>query len=346
MVGIRESGRFMTVCASLAAVVGSAGVGLAAGSKAEARVEASQREAGALAASVLESQPTDDDGASGAEAGGASLEEIASKYRTGWNVQVEPLLWYWSPSGRIRLPATSGSGGASAGGFGDSGSRVKVAELNLDSPRFSPAGEVHLSIDRFRVSFSGAGYEINRDQSQADESFRLGASEVVAGDTLDVDFEFITAELTLGYNVWSKDFAADTDASRGLAAKPLVLRTYLLGGVRMYHTDISVRNVSAGTSADASEWFAEPILGARAEVEINEVFTIDLQLSGGYWADSDKSASSIDVAVGFMYRPHPNVGLQIGWRQVAFDLNDGEGVSEFEFDGRMAGVYGGIVLRF
>ena len=46
------------------------------------------------------------------------------------------------------------------------------------------------------------------------------------------------------------------------------------------------------------------------------------------------------------WRPHPNVGVQIGWRQVAYWLNDGEGEDEFEYNGRMAGIQGGLVIRF
>ncbi|MBX3387026.1 MAG: hypothetical protein KF768_10685 [Phycisphaeraceae bacterium] len=333
----------LAVSASVALVLAQSGHAL--GAEAGEGETGVRESAGRFASAVLDGQP----GVGSeerTETGGETIDTIAEKYLTTWKVQVEPLVWYWAPSGKVRLPATSGTGGASAGGFSDSGSRVKMADLNIDDPRVSPAGEVHFSIDRFRLTFSGAWYEIGRDQTQADQSFRLGSVEVSAGDTMDVDFEFFTSELTLGYNVWSKDFAADTEGSRREHATPLVLRTYLLGGVRMYHTEFKVRNLSTGGEAGASEWFAEPILGGRAEVEINEVFTMDLQLSGGYWADSDKTVSSIDVAVGFMYRPHPNVGIHLGWRQIAFDLNDGEGVNEFEYDGRLAGLYTGVVIRF
>lgn len=311
----------------------------------EAYLSARKRaEAAELVARVLAEPPAATRAAD--DSAEPTLDADADKYRTDWKIQIEPLMWYWSPAGKIRLPANSGTGAPSGGGFSDSGSRVKASELNIDTPRFSPAGEAHFSIDRFRVTLSGAAYEIDRDGTPADEAFRIGSVEVAAGDELDVSFQFATAELTLGYNVWSKDFAADTDAERAHLATPLVLRTYILGGARLYSTDIGVRNLANGASADASELFIEPVLGARAELEIAEAFTIDLQISAGYWADSDQSVSSVDIAVGFMYRPHPNVGLQLGWRQLAFDLSDGEGVDEFEFDGQMAGVYAGITLSF
>ncbi len=276
-----------------------------------------------------------------------TLESAAEKYLTKWTVQIEPLMAYWSPAGDIRLPARSGTGGASGGGFSNSGNLVKASTLNLDTPQFSPAGELHLSIDRFRITLSGAAYQIQRDGTPADEAFRIGSVQVDTGDELDVDFDFATVELTLGYNFYTIDFAGRTDPARqSPAAAPLLLRLYAIGGARMYSTDISVRNTANAGVAEASELFFEPIIGARAELEIYDHFVIDLQLSGGYWADSDRSASSIDVAVGFMYFPHPNVGLQVGWRQLAFNLSDGDGADEFEFRGTMAGLYTGIVIRF
>lgn len=266
--------------------------------------------------------------------------------KTAWTVQVEPFMWYASPSGDLRLPARSGTGGANGGGFPNSGNKVDIADLNLDTPRFSPAGEIHFSADRFRFTFSGAAYSLDRDETPADESFRIGSVEVAPGDPLDINFDFSTYEVSLGYCVWARDFMSHTDGSRRENATPLVLRTYVLGGVRMYDTDISVTNIASSDSANADHFFIEPMLGARAEIEIHEVFSIDLQLSGGYYSDSDQSSTSIDVAVGFTYRPHPNVGIQIGWRQIAYDLTDGDGLDEFEYSGRMAGLFTGLTLRF
>ena len=281
-----------------------------------------------------------------ADSAATTTDSFFDPRHTAWTVQIEPFVWFVAPSGDLRLPARSGTGGSTGGGFADSGDEVELASLNLDTPRLSPAGEMHISADRFRFTFSGAAYSISRDGTPADEAFRIGAVEVAVGEPLDVDFDFATYEVSLGYCVWAHDFFNDTNGARRANATPLVLRTYALGGVRMYDTDISVTNAATGSSAGSDEFFIEPIVGGRAELEINEVFSIDLQISAGYFSDSDKSSLSFDVAAGFVYRPIPNLGIQIGWRQIAFDLTDGEGLDEFEYSGRLAGLYTGITLRF
>lgn len=255
-------------------------------------------------------------------------------------------MWYVSPSGDLKLPARSGTGGQTAGGFSDSGNDVDIANLNLDTPRASPAGELHVSADRWRFSLSGASFDLHREQTPADDAFRIGASTVSVGDALDVNMEFTTVEFSVGYCVWGTDFGDAGDSGDSAFRTPLVLRTYVLAGARLYRTEFEVRNLDTGTSADADEFFFEPIVGGRAELEVNEVFSLDLQLSGGYFADSDQSVGSFDIIVGFMYAPTPHASVQIGWRQLAFDLSDGEDVDEFEFAGRLAGLYAGLTLRF
>lgn len=267
---------------------------------------------------------------------------------TRWTVQIEPLAWWVSPSGDVRLPARSGTGGPSGGGFADSGDKVDFASLNLDTPRLSPTGELHVSGGRWRFTFSGGSFSLERDDTPSEDAFRIGSVNVAAGDPLNVDFTFTTAELSVGYCVWGRDFFNDSlESGRpGDRVTPFEARVYVLGGVRGYETDLSVRNLASGEEADFDGFFAEPILGTRIELEINEVFTVDAQVSVGYYGDSDKSSASLDIAAGFMYYPHPNVGIQIGWRQVAYNLTDGEGLDEFEYTGRVAGLYAGFVVRF
>jgi len=50
--------------------------------------------------------------------------------------------------------------------------------------------------------------------------------------------------------------------------------------------------------------------------------------------------------VGVTWRPVRHVGVQVGYRQLAFDLEDGEGTDRFRFRGAMAGVFAGVTVRF
>jgi hypothetical protein len=259
-----------------------------------------------------------------------------------WSVQVEPSFWYVTPSGDVTLPASSGTGG-----FTTPGDSVPVGRLNLDSPRFEPAGEIHLSGGRWRMTFSGATFSLERDGAIADSSFRLGSVEVSPGDPMDVKMDFTTVELTGGYLIWGRVFSSGAHTQQPQKAVKSLARVYLMGGGRFYDVGFDfARTTAVQATAEADEFFGEPIVGVRAEVELARDFTLDVQVTGGGLPAGDSTSYSVDVQAGFLWRPHPNVGVQIGYRQLAYWLSDGEGEDEFEYDGRLAGLFAGLVIRF
>lgn len=260
-----------------------------------------------------------------------------------WTVQIEPSFWYVAPSGKVKLPANSGTGN-SASAPGDS---VKIERLNLDSPRFEPTGEVHFSGGRLRFTFSGATYSVERDDTTADSSFRLGSVNVASGDALDVKFDFSTVEVTGGYRVWGRDFCDADHTQSPLNAIGAVARLYVIGGGRFYNTSFEVTRLTRGiASAEADQFFGEPILGVRAEADLARNFTLDLQITAGGLPLGQTSSFSGDIQAGFHWRPFANVGFQFGYRQLAFWLSDGEDAEEFEYNGRLAGLYAGLEVRF
>jgi hypothetical protein len=273
-------------------------------------------------------------------------EELASILSPdpSWTVQIEPSFWYVSPSGKVKLPVNSGTGGA---GFTTPGDSVRVDDLNLDTPRFEPSGEIHLSSGRWRVTFSGADYSLDRHDTVADSSFRLGSVVVAPGDTLDVDFHLTTVELTAGYRVWGRVFSSPEFTEKPENAVESLARVYVIGGARIYDVGFDVARTSgAYASADADEFFGEPIVGIRIEADLARNFTLDAQVTGGGLPAGDTTSYSVDIQAGFQWRPHPNVGVQIGYRQLAYWLSDGSDEDEFSYDGRLAGLFAGLVIRF
>jgi hypothetical protein len=259
-----------------------------------------------------------------------------------WTVEILPSVWFVAPSGKLALPVNSGTGPA---GFTTAGDEVKVNDINLDSNRLSPSGELHLSSGRFRLTFQGADFELTRDRTFPDRAGRLGAVAFTRADALKIDFSFGTYEVTAGYRVWDRDFKA-AGSSTGYAVDAVV-GLYALAGVRMYDVDIDVQRLTGTFArAEASHFFAEPVVGARLEADFVEAFALELQLDAGYLPGGDHESSSIDVALAFSWRPSRNFGVRLGWRQVAFDLADGSGASKFEYDGRLAGLFIGAVIRF
>lgn len=266
-----------------------------------------------------------------------SLESILAP----WTVRIDPHVWWVSPSGSIKLPASS-SGAAS------NGDSVRVERLNLDSPRLSPYLEAQINADPWRFSLSGGSFSLDRGHTTADSAFQLGDMPVSIGDSLAVSFDFTTVEASAGYRFWRHDFKASSRHPED--AWDTVVSTYVVGGVRLEDVNAAVRlnnpPVGGVGSVASHQVFVEPFAGIRLEAELARHFGVDFQLTGGGFADSDKSSITIDVAVAFAWRPWDNVGVQIGWRQLAFTLKDGHSPQEFEYSGRMAGVFAGVTIRF
>ena len=258
-------------------------------------------------------------------------DRIENLDRRDWTLRLEPGVWLVSPAGELRMP-------------GASRDRVRVEELNLDSPRARPAGELHLAAEPFRFSFSASQFGLEPDFVSEDD-FDLGDVSIATGDTVDVDFDLTMIELAAGRLVYQRDFDALSLDPAGAA--DFNLRVYALAGLRLYDLDIDVRETApAAARTSTDQFFGEAFIGARAEVEIARDFSMDLQLSGGAYLDSDRSVTSFDIVVGFGWRPHPNMGIQIGWRQLAFFLEDGDGADTFEYEGTMAGIQAGVEIRF
>lgn len=260
-----------------------------------------------------------------------------------WTVRIEPRAWWASPSGEIKLPAASGTG---PGGFTDSGQLVDVSRLNLDTPRLSAAGEVEVSAGLWRFGFSAGGFALDRDSTIADATFRMGSVEVSPGEELSVRMEYSTFELTLGYEVWSRDFRKAS--KRPEDAIDVGMRLIVLAGARIHDLDVEVASIDDGTSAGTDQTYFEPLGGVRMEAEIWERFTLALQASGGAWVEADRSVFSFDLSIAVRWEPFRNVGVEVGWRQMLMSMTDGEEdtAEEFEFTGGMAGLFAGVVVRF
>jgi hypothetical protein len=258
-----------------------------------------------------------------------------------WKVSLSPRLWWTSPSGELKLPASSGTG---PGAFTDPGDTIDVSQLNLDTPRLSPAGELHVAAGRWRFAFSAGAFSLDRETTIADSAFRAGSVEISPGESMSVRFDDSVFEATAGYQVYSWDFDA---ASRSPAnAADTGMRLIALGGVRLHDLDIDLRSRDDATTASTDQTFTEPIGGLRAEFALTRRFAIELQATGGAWIESDRSVYSLDLCVIVRWTPAPNIGVEFGWRQIAFSLSDGDGADEFEYLGAVAGVFAGITVRF
>jgi hypothetical protein len=246
-----------------------------------------------------------------------------------WVFEIEPLAWYVSPGGELTMPG-------SPPGSGD----VDVSTLNLDSPRLSPGGEIHMWSGDWRFGISGFYFSADGREFTAESPGSVGSVSFAAGDTVSSSMEFWAAEATVGKAVrLPKRLAGDPNGNFSATLE-------VLGGLRFYGLDFGFSTAGAQTSHN--EFAGHPLVGAKLSMDIyQKVFTVDVQLDIGYWADGgDQSVLGYDILVGFTWRPVPNAGIQIGYRDLAVMMESGSGSEAFEYNGALQGLYAGATIRF
>mgnify|MGYP005847426119 CR=1 FL=1 len=250
-----------------------------------------------------------------------------------WTIRFEPAIWFVGASGDLRLPGTEASG---------NGQKLDVGDLNLDSPRVSPFGELHLKRGPWRISLSAFVFSTGGRDFEAEGPGQLGPIAYDAGDLLDLSMDYATFAARGGYEFLT--------AERGTADDGGVqVRSRLVGfaGARFHDVDFDASlQVPGGASVSADRLFAEPIVGLRWELDIHERFTIDVVGAVGAFGWGEQSSWSADIIVGFTWRPIENFGVQVGYRQLVIGLKDGDFPEQFEWRGGLAGLYAGAVLRF
>ncbi len=258
-----------------------------------------------------------------------------------WTVEIEPTIWFVGPSGKFKLPVASGTG---PGAFTTEGDKIKPNDVDLASTRLRPAGTLTVAGGKWRFSFWGSEYEQSRSDVTVGFAGRLGGAAFASGDHLKLDLSFGTYEATAGYRIWDHDFKEHTEHREN--AVDALLTLHLFGGVRLYDLEIGAENLTTPGRADGSHFFFEPVVGVRAEAIIDTDFSVIVQLSAGGLPLYSTTSYSLDIVAAFQWRPTKTIGVQIGWRQLAFDLTDGRDLDKFQYSGRLAGLFTGVVIRF
>lgn len=244
-----------------------------------------------------------------------------------WTIRFEPSAWFVAPGGEFTIPGSSP-------GFG------RAEELNLDSPRLSPFGEVHVRHERWGFSGSAVAFGVDNRGAVASSAGSVGGIAFASGDELRSSLDFVTAAAAASLQFY-RDHLGPM-AGGGFRYEP---SWDVLVGARVYDVNLDVA-VPGGTSSN-SAFFAEPYVGLRFSMDLVEQFTIDVQASIGVFSDGgDRHSLSWDIMSGFQWNPTANFGIQFGYRQLAFRLHDGDSGGDFEFNGALAGIYIGGTLRF
>lgn len=252
-----------------------------------------------------------------------------------WTIQFEPTTWYLAPSGDIELPGVS-----------ILRPQYNFDLLNLDSPRASPAGEIHLRLHDWRFSVAAVTLETRNRASIAPRNAQIGQAVISEGDTTRSSLNFTIVEGTIAHRIGEARLGANACGTHELIAS---LEGFV--GLRGYFVDLSIDVESLSpstspTSAHSDEHFIEPFIGARIDLELHKHFTIDLTPQFGYMTLGNDEVWSWAMSVAFQWRPVESVGLQIGFRQHGYELISDADVGRFRWRGAVGGIYGGLSLRF
>lgn len=252
-----------------------------------------------------------------------------------WTISLEPGLWYASPTGTIRLPG--GEGGSGGGGGGSDA--FTLDELGLDRPSLEPAGQVHLQGDRWRLTVGGFWLSAEQDGT-IDTPGVLGSVPVGAGDRVETDLEVWNADVYGSYRL-----ARYVDGTTDTGGDKFVFGFDVLAGARALGVEYDSVVESGGFEvgrAGVDETYLQPIVGARMEFRLYERIILDVAADAGYISTGGEELRTLNVRVGISIEPVENVGLQVGYRNLDIDLEDGD----FEWDGGIAGFFWGVRVLF
>lgn len=232
--------------------------------------------------------------------------------------EIMPIVWWSSLAGDLTIAP---------------GASFDIRNFNADEPTLAAGAEAR--IDARKLTFAVSGFH------RSDSATNAGVTDPVTAGTLNIPRG--------GTANWDIDLTGAT-ATAGYRFDPLVddedvtLSFDVYAGVRYLDLRIDIR--SAGSGALFDEAWAMPIAGARLRLDLPYEFEALIELDAGYLPLGDTTLSSWEVFAGFSYHPTPNVGVRAGFRHLSIDYLDESGSGDNKFDGFLAGLYAGVVIRF
>jgi hypothetical protein len=250
--------------------------------------------------------------------GGAPLDR--------WRVSLTPRIWYVAPAGDLRLPGSTG--------------KVSLDDLDASNPRLSPSGEISLRSDDYRLTFRGMN--TNQDVIRnAASAFNLGPVSVSAGDAIRTKLDMTVIELSGGYRFWAWEPTVG-----GVKSRDNHLDFWAVGGARVYDFSFDFARLSPTLSQTKKDvTFIDPFVGVRTEMQFARNYGAELEIAGGALPGS-RSTFNFDITAGFQYKFCEHGQALIGYRLLISHLKSGKDTQQFRYDGSLAGLFFGVVVRF
>lgn len=237
-----------------------------------------------------------------------------------WVVSIEPMVWAPGLRGDIELPGSSS---------------IDVESIGADETQIAPAGRATIRAGRLGFQIRGFGFTSDEDE-RSDGGFTLAGAAVAPGTSVESDIELYSFD---GVVSWELPPIIDNPQDE------VRLAFDITGGARVTSVDMDVRLAGGGGSSADNVW-AMPILGARMNLDLPHRLGLGVSFDAGWLPSDSEEAFTWDVTASFFWMALENVGLEIGFRHLQSDLQDGDGPNDSRFDASLAGLFGAIVIRF
>lgn len=246
-----------------------------------------------------------------------------------WELDARPGVWYASPAGKLKMPASPALG---------AGQEYELEDLNLDSPRLAPIAEIDVRRGNWGIGVGAFAFSASDRGFSPEAPGRLGDLPFTPGQRVESNLDFASLAITGSYRFYEY---RNREADGGWNLDSSVDAVF---GARMY--DVDFEFTSAAGREQADDFFVEPVVGIKWRLDIGEPFTVGVRVNGGAGPWGDRSSWSFDIAPTFEWRPVTHVGIELGYRLLVNDLSSGDGAEEMEWRGSMAGVMFAVTLRF
>ncbi|MEM9558711.1 MAG: hypothetical protein AAF995_00255 [Planctomycetota bacterium] len=234
--------------------------------------------------------------------------------RRDWSLRLTPYLWIPAQSGSVTVAGTRGRVDLDTG---------DTFDAITDSLNFGLTLHAELRRDDF-VLFADVMY-LSLETRDAP----------IGGDTGTVRQDTGVFHIGAAYRV--VDIARgerEGGGGVGLSIEPTV-------ALRAHYLLLDIETASSG-DADGDRFWVDAVVGVRAAVDVSERVTFHLRGDVGA-GDSDLTWSAL-AGVEFML--NDRLALQLGYRALDTDYDDGHGAERFAYDLLLYGPYAALTIDF
>lgn len=250
--------------------------------------------------------------------------ELTFQADPAYTVSIDSRAWFPALQGNLTMPG---------------GTEYEVESVDIDEVEPTPAFATTFHADSWSITLDG--FINNLDTTApAEEPFLLAGDTVSAGDPVHTDLSFSAFEATFRHDLYDLPLHEGIDEHGDpIPSDKIDVSLDALGGARLYSLNIDQRvRRPGGASASFDGLWADAFAGFGLEFRLFDRASVLFNTSVG----GGPSSFSWNIENTVVIDATPNISGQVGFRHmsVAYEEDD------FEFNGAIAGLFAGLVIRF